>query len=49
MLSILIQEEEDLESDEPGPCLEYVIHHKLMDTMCMLARADVCLFINIFR
>lgn len=40
MLSILSEEESGLEQGATGPCMEYVLHHKLLDTMQTLGRAD---------
>lgn len=38
LLQILIHEEK--ENDEPGPCLEYLIQHKLLDLLATLACAE---------
>ncbi|XP_078668030.1 FHF complex subunit HOOK interacting protein 2A-like isoform X7 [Branchiostoma floridae x Branchiostoma belcheri] len=38
MLEILIQEEE--ERGEAGPCMEYLMQHKLLETLHTLGRAD---------
>ncbi|GIY64378.1 protein FAM160B1 [Caerostris darwini] len=40
MLSILEQEEIEIEMGNIGPCMEYIMHHKLLDTMCVLATSD---------
>ncbi|XP_020289800.1 protein FAM160B1-like [Pseudomyrmex gracilis] len=38
LLEILLQEEKD--GDEPGPCLEYLLQHKLLDLLATLAGAE---------
>lgn len=40
MLSILEQEEIEIETGNIGPCMEYIMQHKLLDTMCVLATSD---------
>uniref|UniRef100_T1DG68 Putative retinoic acid-induced protein n=1 Tax=Cupiennius salei TaxID=6928 RepID=T1DG68_CUPSA len=40
MLSILEQEEKEIEIGNVGPCMEYIMQHKLLDTMCILASSD---------
>ncbi|KAG8196463.1 hypothetical protein JTE90_012283 [Oedothorax gibbosus] len=40
MLSILEQEEQEVEIGNIGPCMEYIMQHKLLDTMCVLATSD---------
>ncbi|ESO81902.1 hypothetical protein LOTGIDRAFT_146698, partial [Lottia gigantea] len=41
MVLILVQEErEQLEPGTTGPCLEYLLHHKLLDTLYTLGRTD---------
>ncbi|GBM11434.1 Protein FAM160B1 [Araneus ventricosus] len=40
MLSILEQEELEVETGNIGPCMEYIMQHKLLDTMCVLATSD---------
>lgn len=40
MLSILEQEEKEIEVGNIGPCMEYIMQHKLLDTMCILASSD---------
>lgn len=40
MLSILEQEEKETENGNVGPCMEYIMQHKLLDTMCILASSD---------
>ncbi|XP_062851017.1 protein FAM160B1 [Trichomycterus rosablanca] len=40
MLDILIQEEGERESGETGPCMEYLLHHKILETLYTLAKAD---------
>lgn len=41
MLDILIQEEGERESGETGPCMEYLLHHKILETLYTLGKADV--------
>nr|XP_031844835.1 protein FAM160B1-like isoform X2 [Nomia melanderi] len=38
LLEILLEEEKD--EDEPGPCLEYLLQHKLLDLLATLASAE---------
>ncbi|XP_011700797.1 PREDICTED: protein FAM160B1-like isoform X3 [Wasmannia auropunctata] len=38
LLDILLQEEK--EENEPGPCLEYLLQHKLLDLLATLASAE---------
>ncbi|XP_011639252.1 protein FAM160B1-like [Pogonomyrmex barbatus] len=38
LLDILLQEEK--EENEPGPCLEYLLQHKLLDLLATLANAE---------
>ncbi|XP_061766694.1 protein FAM160B1 isoform X2 [Nerophis ophidion] len=40
MLDILSQEEEERESGETGPCMEYLLHHKILETLYTLGKAD---------
>ncbi|XP_072533496.1 FHF complex subunit HOOK interacting protein 2A [Salminus brasiliensis] len=40
MLDILIQEEGERESGETGPCMEYLLHHKILETLYTLGKAD---------
>ncbi|XP_043911467.1 FHF complex subunit HOOK interacting protein 2A [Protopterus annectens] len=40
MLDILIQEENERESGETGPCMEYLLHHKILETLYTLGKAD---------
>ncbi|CAL8367296.1 unnamed protein product [Gadus morhua 'NCC'] len=40
MLDILTQEEEERESGETGPCMEYLLHHKILETLFTLGKAD---------
>ena len=50
MLGILMEEEEqDSEAaggvnGAIGPCMEYMLQHRILDTMYTFARTDVCLF-----
>lgn len=41
MLDILSQEELERESGETGPCMEYLLHHKILETLYTLGKADV--------
>lgn len=41
MLDILTQEESERESGETGPCMEYLLHHKILETLYTLGKADV--------
>uniref|UniRef100_A0A8C7HHB8 FHF complex subunit HOOK interacting protein 2 n=1 Tax=Oncorhynchus kisutch TaxID=8019 RepID=A0A8C7HHB8_ONCKI len=40
MLDILTQEESERESGETGPCMEYLLHHKILETLFTLGKAD---------
>uniref|UniRef100_A0A4W5JV24 FHF complex subunit HOOK interacting protein 2 n=1 Tax=Hucho hucho TaxID=62062 RepID=A0A4W5JV24_9TELE len=40
MLDILTQEEYERESGETGPCMEYLLHHKILETLYTLGKAD---------
>ncbi|KAG5266446.1 hypothetical protein AALO_G00232190 [Alosa alosa] len=40
MLDILIQEEGEHDSGETGPCMEYLLHHKILETLYTLGKAD---------
>ncbi|XP_061692456.1 protein FAM160B1 isoform X2 [Syngnathoides biaculeatus] len=40
MLEILSQEEGERESGETGPCMEYLLHHKILETLYTLGKAD---------
>uniref|UniRef100_A0A8C8BPR9 Family with sequence similarity 160 member B1 n=2 Tax=Strigidae TaxID=30459 RepID=A0A8C8BPR9_9STRI len=40
MLDILLQEENERESGETGPCMEYLLHHKILETLYTLGKAD---------
>uniref|UniRef100_H3D7C2 FHF complex subunit HOOK interacting protein 2 n=1 Tax=Tetraodon nigroviridis TaxID=99883 RepID=H3D7C2_TETNG len=40
MLEILTQEERERESGETGPCMEYLLHHKILETLYTLGKAD---------
>ncbi|KAI5611635.1 protein FAM160B1 isoform 1 [Silurus asotus] len=40
MLDIVIQEEGERESGETGPCMEYLLHHKILETLYTLGKAD---------
>lgn len=38
LLEILLEEEKEV--NEPGPCLEYLLQHKLLDLLATLASAE---------
>ncbi|XP_038678178.1 protein FAM160B1-like [Scyliorhinus canicula] len=40
MLDTLVQEENERESGETGPCMEYLLHHKILETLYTLGKAD---------
>lgn len=40
MLDILVYEEGQQEVEETGPCLEYLLQHKLLETLCTLGKAQ---------
>ncbi|KAF4019267.1 hypothetical protein G4228_010508 [Cervus hanglu yarkandensis] len=40
MLVILVQEENEREFGETGPCMEYLLHHKILETLYTLGKAD---------
>uniref|UniRef100_A0A8D3DLZ6 FHF complex subunit HOOK-interacting protein C-terminal domain-containing protein n=1 Tax=Scophthalmus maximus TaxID=52904 RepID=A0A8D3DLZ6_SCOMX len=40
MLDILTQEEGERDSGETGPCMEYLLHHKILETLYTLGKAD---------
>jgi len=46
LLEILVEEEQDSEADGTngavGPCMEYLLQHRVLDTMYTFARSDVC-------
>lgn len=44
MLDILTQEETERETGETGPCMEYLLHHKILETLYTLGKADVSQF-----
>lgn len=46
MLDILTQEERERESGETGPCMEYLLHHKILETLYTLGKADVSLVVG---
>lgn len=42
MLDILVYEEkQQASSGEAGPCLEYLLQHKILETLCTLGKAEV--------
>jgi len=46
LLEILVEEEQESEADgvtgAVGPCMEYMLQHRILDTMYTFARTDVC-------
>ncbi|XP_066570603.1 FHF complex subunit HOOK-interacting protein 2B [Amia ocellicauda] len=40
MLDILVYEEKQQEAEETGPCMEYLLQHKLLETLCTLGKAQ---------
>ncbi|KAM9475071.1 FHF complex subunit HOOK-interacting protein 2B isoform 1-T1 [Clarias gariepinus] len=40
MLDILVYEEQQQEVEETGPCMEYLLQHKLLETLCTLGKAQ---------
>uniref|UniRef100_A0A1A8G5I1 Family with sequence similarity 160, member B2 n=4 Tax=Nothobranchius korthausae TaxID=1143690 RepID=A0A1A8G5I1_9TELE len=40
MLDILVYEETQQAVEDTGPCLEYLLQHKLLETLCMLGKAQ---------
>lgn len=46
MLDILTQEERERESGETGPCMEYLLHHKILETLYTLGKADVSVLVT---
>ncbi|XP_007949037.2 FHF complex subunit HOOK interacting protein 2B [Orycteropus afer afer] len=41
MLDILVYEEkQQMAADEAGPCLEYLLQHKILETLCTLGKAE---------
>lgn len=41
MLDILVYEERQQAAGEAGPCLEYLLQHKILETLCTLGKAEV--------
>ena len=41
MLRILLEEEEHAETGATGPCMEFLLQHKILETLYTLARTDV--------
>ncbi|XP_067879045.1 FHF complex subunit HOOK interacting protein 2A-like isoform X2 [Heterodontus francisci] len=39
MVDILVYEEKQIERGETGPCMEYLLQHKILETLCTLAKA----------
>ncbi|XP_042202492.1 FHF complex subunit HOOK interacting protein 2A-like isoform X1 [Callorhinchus milii] len=39
MLDILVYEEKQRDTQETGPCLEYLLQHKILETLCTLGKA----------
>lgn len=40
MLDILVYEEKQ-QGEETGPCMEYLLQHKILETLCTLGKAQV--------
>ncbi|MBN3321323.1 F16B2 protein, partial [Atractosteus spatula] len=40
MLDILVYEEKQQEMEETGPCMEYLLQHKVLETLCTLGKAQ---------
>ncbi|XP_076127503.1 FHF complex subunit HOOK-interacting protein 2B isoform X2 [Alosa pseudoharengus] len=40
MLDILVFEEQQQQVEETGPCLEYLLQHKILETLCTLGKAQ---------
>ncbi|KAM8765793.1 FHF complex subunit HOOK-interacting protein 2B [Rhynchonycteris naso] len=40
MLDILVYEEQQQAAGEAGPCLEYLLQHKILETLCTLGKAE---------
>ncbi|XP_022086506.1 protein FAM160B1-like isoform X2 [Acanthaster planci] len=40
MLALLTQEERQMEEDQTGPCMEYLLQHKILETLHTLGKAD---------
>ncbi|KAL2092248.1 hypothetical protein ACEWY4_012046 [Coilia grayii] len=40
MLDILVYEEQQQQVEETGPCLEYLLQHKILETLCTLGKAQ---------
>lgn len=45
MVSILVEEEATL--GDTGPCVEFFLQQKILETLCLLAERDVCVKIYI--
>ena len=41
---VILFEEEKLHDGMSGPCMEYLLQHKILETLYTLARTDVCTF-----
>ena len=41
MLDILVYEEKQRPAGEAGPCLEYLLQHKVLETLSTLGKAEV--------
>ena len=41
MLDILVYEERQAAAGEAGPCLEYLLRRRILETLCALGRAEV--------
>jgi hypothetical protein len=49
MLDILVYEEkQQAGAGEAGPCLEYLLQHKILETLCTLGKAEVGMSLGVF-
>lgn len=48
MLDILVYEEQQQQVEDTGPCLEYLLQHKLLETLCTLGKAQVTLGSSVY-
>lgn len=37
----MYEEKQQASSGEAGPCLEYLLQHKILETLCTLGKAEV--------
>ena len=48
MVALLQEEEKNMEGEATGPCCEYLLQHKLLETLYSLGRTDVSCELNLF-